>query len=267
MASLSNITPAISIEGTAQDTDKRRGEGTYSKVIDAMDHLRNAGLPYGASITATRFNMATLLNPEYYDFLFNELGITYGWIFEYMPIGRGVETHMMPSPSERRELFELLDKQNKNGRFICDFWSTSPSAEGCLAAGRSYGYLYINWNGDLIPCVFNPYTDTNILDVYNKGGTLTDAVENSPLFKSIRGWQNNYGFLKTNDVGNLMAPCPIRDHFSEYHSMLHEIKAKPADDAAAIALTDAEYYSKMVSYGEEVEAELGPVWKHRFCGL
>jgi hypothetical protein len=150
---------------------------------------------------------------------------------------------------------------------MCDFWSTSPSAEGCLAAGRSYGYLYINWNGDVIPCVFNPYTDANILDIYAQGGTLTDAIENSQLFKSLRKWQHDYGFRKTRGVKNLMAPCPIRDHFSEYRPILQQLHAKPADESAAIALTDNDFYVKMTKYGEEVEKELGPVWQSRFCGL
>lgn len=264
MANLANISPAISIEGTRDDTDLRRGNGTYNKILSAMQHLRNYGVPFGVSITATSKNIGTLLDKSYYDFLFNELKITYGWIFEYMPIGRGVETNLMPKPSERKKLFELLDEQNKQKRFICDFWSTSPSAEGCIAAGRSFGYLYINWNGDVVPCVFNPYSDINILDVFKRGGTLTDAVENSYLFKEIRKWQNSYGFQKGNKANNYLIPCPIRDHYKEYKQILLESKASPIDFSAKIALDDSDYYTKMISYGEEVKKELDPIWKYRF---
>jgi len=266
MASVANITPAISIEGTEFDTDNRRGDGVYEKVMAAMELLRDAGVPIGVSITATKFNIDTLLDDAFYDYLFDELKVTYGWIFEYMPIGRGVETEMMPSPKERRDLFELLDLQNKRGRFMCDFWSTSPSAEGCIAAGRSYGYLYINWNGDVVPCVFNPYSDTNIHNVFEDGGSLTDAVENSRLFQSLRKWQDGYGFRQGNNVKNYMAPCPIRDHYKDYKQILVEVKASPIDEAAAVALSDPDYYKKMVKYGEEVEKQLKPVWNQRFCG-
>jgi MoaA/NifB/PqqE/SkfB family radical SAM enzyme len=266
MASLANITPAISIEGTYIDTDNRRGDGVYDKVMSAMRNLREAGVPYGVSITATTNNIHTLLDESFYDYLFDELKITYGWIFEYMPIGRGVDTELMPSPLQRKQLFELLDIQNRDGRFMCDFWSTSPSAEGCLAAGRSYGYLYINWNGDVIPCVFNPYTDTNIHDVFSAGGTLTSAIEDSTLFKSLRQWQYDYGFRQGNNVGNFMAPCPIRDHYKDYRNMLIDTQATPVDEAAGIALTDPDYFRKMVEYGEEVERQLKPVWDQRFCG-
>lgn len=266
MATLANITPAISIEGSELDTDTRRGDGVYCKVMSAMANLRETGVPFGVSITATKFNINTLLDESFYDYLFDELKITYGWIFEYMPIGRGVETELMPSPEERKNLFEVLDIQNQNGRFICDFWSTSPSAEGCIAAGRSYGYLYINWNGDVIPCVFNPYSDTNIYNVFDQNGTLTDAVENSGLFRSLRTWQSDYGFRQGSKVNNYMAPCPIRDHYKDYKTILIQTKASPTDEAAKVALSDPDYYKKMVKYGEEVEKQLKPVWDHRFCG-
>jgi MoaA/NifB/PqqE/SkfB family radical SAM enzyme len=266
MAEAANISPAISIEGTDIDTDKRRGSGVYKKVMSAMANLRACAVPFGVSITATKHNIDTLLNPSFYDYFFDELKITYGWIFEYMPIGRGVETELMPDANERRRLFEVLDEQNKRGRFICDFWSTSPSAEGCIAAGRSSGYLYINWNGDVVPCVFNPYSDTNINNLYRAGGTLTDAVETSNLFRSIREWQNQYGFRRGEKASNLMAPCPIRDHFKDYRSILLQTQASGIDAPAEIALSDQEYYENMTRYGEEVEQQLQPIWDHRFCG-
>ena len=266
LAKVANVSPAISIEGSQANTDSRRGEGVYGKVLAAMANLREVGVPFGVSITATQNNIGTLLDESYYEFLFEQLKISYGWIFEYMPIGRGVETRLMPSPAQRRQLFEVLDKQNQKGRFICDFWSTSPSAEGCIAAGRSSGYMYIDWNGDLVPCVFNPYTDTNVADVYRRGGDLTDAVENSNLFKSLRVWQHDYGFRRGNRTGNLMTPCPIRDHHREYRDILARTQASPLDEAAAIALTDQDYYEKMVDYGEEIEKQLQDVWDRRFCG-
>jgi len=169
MARAANISPALSIEGSEADTDRRRGPGVYQKVMAAMANLRACGVPFGVSITATKDNLGTLLDSSFYDYLFDELKITYGWIFEYMPIGRGAETALMPDAAERKQLFEVLDEQNRRGRFICDFWSSSPSAEGRIAAGRSSGYLYINWKGQVVPCVFNPYSDTNIEDIYRDG--------------------------------------------------------------------------------------------------
>ena len=44
-----NLSFAISVEGFEEETDFRRGKGTYKKVIDAMDRLREAGCIFGFS--------------------------------------------------------------------------------------------------------------------------------------------------------------------------------------------------------------------------
>ena len=40
MLEVKNLIPAISVEGSAEDTDSRRGKGAYQKVTDAMGLLR-----------------------------------------------------------------------------------------------------------------------------------------------------------------------------------------------------------------------------------
>ncbi len=49
---------------------------------------------------------------------------------------------------------------------------------GCLAAGR--GFIHINPEGNLEPCPFAPYTDTNLTNL-----PLREAL-NSQLLKTIR---------------------------------------------------------------------------------
>ena len=49
MQRVANFTPAISIEGTKEETDMRRGDGTYDKVMRAMDLLKAAHMPFGFS--------------------------------------------------------------------------------------------------------------------------------------------------------------------------------------------------------------------------
>jgi MoaA/NifB/PqqE/SkfB family radical SAM enzyme len=45
--------------------------------------------------------------------------------------------------------------------FIADFWNSATATNGCLAAGRAGGYFHVNWNGDVSPCVFFPYSPIN----------------------------------------------------------------------------------------------------------
>lgn len=56
MAALGNVTTAISVEGWRGRTDERRGVGVFDKVLGAMEQLRKAGVFFGISLTATRYN-------------------------------------------------------------------------------------------------------------------------------------------------------------------------------------------------------------------
>ena len=53
---LGNLTFMLSIEGTPETNDKRRGEGHYDAVMKAMDLLKKYGIVYGTSICYTRDN-------------------------------------------------------------------------------------------------------------------------------------------------------------------------------------------------------------------
>jgi MoaA/NifB/PqqE/SkfB family radical SAM enzyme len=194
MAEVGNITPAISVEGFEEETDKRRGRGVHRRILRAFQNLREAGVPIGISVTAYRDNAEILLSDEFTDFYFNKQGVMYGWIFQYMPIGRKFTLDMMITPEQRVRMYEkekVLLEQKK--LFIADFWNSGALSNGCISAGRSGGYFYIDWNGDVMPCVFTPYSTHNIKEVYNRGGDL-NTILNSPFFKAIRKWQRDYGY-------------------------------------------------------------------------
>ncbi len=171
MAELGNISPAISVEGWEKETDARRGKGTFSKILDTMENLRNAGVPFGISTTATRENAEIILSDEFIDFFLKEQGAVYSWLFQYMPIGRSFTIDLMVTPEQRRWMVEkqmeiIYDKK----LFYVDFWNGGPLTIGCISAGRPGGYFYIDWNGNIAPCVFFPYYIDNLYDIYTSGG-------------------------------------------------------------------------------------------------
>ncbi len=49
MLRVKNFMPTISIEGFEEATDSRRGNGTYQKIIHAMNILKERKLPFGIS--------------------------------------------------------------------------------------------------------------------------------------------------------------------------------------------------------------------------
>ena len=267
LAELGNLTPAISVEGFKKETDERRGKGVFKKVLEAMENLREVGVPFGISLTATKYNAETVISDELVDFFFEKQGAIYGWIFQYMPIGRHQSLDLMVTPEQRKWMFEqekhIIHDKNI---FLPDFWNGGVYSSGCLAGGRAGGYIYIEWNGNVTPCVFYPYSQVNINDVYKNGGYLNDVLK-TPLMKGIRKWQKDYGFGKSGkEVHNLIAPCGIRDHYEFTHDLILKTKPKPIDENAAEAVEDPLYYKGMVKYDKKFQELTDDIWQEEFIG-
>ena len=195
LAKLGNVTPCISVEGFEKQTDERRGKGVHNKIVRAMKALQHEGVPYGISITATSHNIEVLLKEDFYDYYFLELGITYLFQFQMMPVGRGKEViDLMITPQQRVDLFHLWKKLLGERKYpVADFWNSAALTDGCLAYGRWHGYFYVNWHGNVMPCVFVPFYEDNVHDLYNRGLSLADALH-SEFFKRGRKWQAEHGF-------------------------------------------------------------------------
>lgn len=267
MASVGNLIPCISIEGFEEATDARRGKGTWAKIMAATDRLNSAKVPFGVSMTATNQNYQELLSDELLDLFFTEKGAIIGWIFQLMPIGRAVSLDLMLTPEQRLWMWQRTWEQiRKRGIFLADFWNSATLCEGCVSAGRPGGYLYIDWDGKVAPCVFNPYSPININDVYAKEGTtITDAWAD-PFFRAIRTWQYRYGFRESGnkEPKNLLMPCPIRDHHAEMVQMIREYEPDPVDEAAAVALKDPDYHRGLEEFDRELAARSEPIWREKY---
>jgi len=266
---LGNLTPAISVEGMRERTDERRGAGVFDRILQSMANLREAGVPFGLSVTATRFNSEEILSDAFVDFFFGEQGAIYGFLFHYMPIGRSFTLDLMPTPAQRIDLlrrsWEVIEKQRV---FLIDFWNHGPLVQGCISAGRGGGYIYIDWNGKVMPCVFAPYSVANLQDVYAQGGTLND-IWKAPFFAAIRQWQHDYGYSAKNEPqqdGNWLRPCPIRDHYGMYRELIDRYQPEPENEAAREALEDEEYYKGLVAYGMDIGEFSQDIWEQEYLG-
>jgi MoaA/NifB/PqqE/SkfB family radical SAM enzyme len=262
LAELGNVTVAISVEGFEPETDKRRGVGVHRKTERAMRALRNAGVPFGISLTATKENADTLMQENVIEHYFEGLGAIYAWIFHYMPIGRSVDTELMVTPDQRKRMLERqLDLLKNRGLFFIDFWNGGPLSGGCVSGGRSGGYFYIDWNGDIQPCVFVPYAVDNIYEVYNSGRDLSSVLDN-PVFSGWKAWQKDYrGYEGLTPTRNLFTPCPIRDHYDVAYNLLTLHKSKPTNPDASDAIQSEEYRTHMLEYGHQLSLLLDPMWE------
>ncbi len=259
LARVGNLMPAISLEGWRERTDARRGPGVFDRVLAAMAALRRAGVVFGVSLTATRHNAEEILADDLISFLFEKQGALFGWIFHYMPIGRAFTLDLMPTPEQRawmwRRSWEIVRQRRI---LLADFWNHGTVSDGCLSAGRynGGGYMSIDWNGAVSPCVFLPYSPVNIKHVYEQGGTLND-IWADPFFAGIRQWQRDYAARD----GNWLAPCPMRDHHAELRRLLARHEPDPTDGNARAALLDPEYARGLDRYDAAYEELSSPLWR------
>ncbi len=272
MAELGNVVPAISVEGLEEATDARRGQGVFRRILQAMENLRSAGVIFGISLTATRHNAEHILSDEFVDFFFGQQQAVFGWLFQYMPIGRGYTLELLPTPEQRlwmwRRTWQLIRERYI---MLADFWNCGTVSDGCIAAGRDAGYLYIDWSGRVMPCVFVPYSPVNIHDVYQRGGTLDDIYE-VPYFRAIRQWQWDYGFGKQRpeEHGNWLIPCSLRDHYRDGRALIDHYRPEPEDESAKEALADPVYYKGLLAYDQKLQETFDPIWREKYlrsaCG-
>jgi MoaA/NifB/PqqE/SkfB family radical SAM enzyme len=253
---LGNLTPAISVEGLEKTTDRYRGKGIFKRVLDSMEYMRQAGVPFGISVTVGSNNIEEVGSNEFLDFFFLKQNVFYAFYFQYLPIGRTINLKNMPSPEQRIDFYNEIQEVIQSKRyFIIDFWNHGNLVNGCIAAGREDGYLYIDWEGKVMPCVFIPYSAGNIIDTYSAGGSLNDLWQ-SDFFREIRNWQRDYRDNQNNDIPlslRWLMPCPFRDHHDRFGKWVQEFKPEPEDMEADKSISSDNYSHYMCDYGRRLE--------------
>lgn len=265
LAACANVTLAVSVEGFERETDYRRGKGTFKKILEALECLRQVGVPFGISVTATSKNVDLLLSDEFYQYYFEEQGACYMWQFQLMPIGRGKdEVDLMVVPEKRVQLFRKWERLLSEKKYcLADFWNSGVLARGCIAYGRPGGYAYIDWHGNVTPCAFIPYYVDNIYDLYDHGKTLADAMF-SDFMKKGRKWQREYGFANWKKPKNWLMPCSIRDHYEIFRNSVLCTDVKPEDTKAKEALESPEYFQMLKNYDEELQSLTEQIWETEY---
>ncbi len=239
LSRLGNVLPAISVEGWEGETDARRGPGAFQKILAAMAHLREEGVLFGFSATATRRNNELIMSEDFVRFLAKQ-GCFIGWYFNYIPIGKKPTLDLMPTPEQRiYRRQRLVELRKKAPLILADFWNDGPLVGGCIAGDR---YLHINSRGDVEPCVFVHFSVDNIREK-----SLAEIL-NSDFFKAIRRRQPY--------SPNYFRPCLIIDHPHLLRELIGECAAHPTHpDAEGILREfsdDLDRYA--LTYGKMADA-------------
>jgi len=237
-----NVMPQISIEGFEEETDERRGKGTFKKVIKVMDVLKRNRVPFGYSVCVTRKNAEVVVSDEFVDLMI-EKGALIGWYFLYMPVCGDKNTKLMPTPEQRNNQRLCLDQiRATKPIFIIDFWNDAPYVGGCIAAKY---YCHITNFGDVEPCIFTHFTQVNI-----KNTSLKEAMK-CQFFKEIRKRQPY--------SPNLLMPCMLIDHPKVIKELCQTCKLRPTHSDAQALIEDLE--GDLDRYSQKVHRIYDKVWK------
>jgi len=248
LARLGNVVPLLSIEGFEKETDARRGKGVFQKIMQAMDNLREEGVPFGFSAMVTRFNVDRVLSDEFNDMLINK-GCLLGWHFLYIPMGRKPNPRLMPTPEQRLMMYEKGARMIRAQKplLLIDFWNDAPYTGGCIAGAQHF--FHINAHGDVEPCIFIHYAVDNV-----KEKSLKECLK-SPFFKAFRERQPY--------SPNLLRPCAILDHPHVLREILAEFQPYPTHPDSEVLVTTL--HDHLDQYAEKAAQLLDPVWERDFA--
>ncbi|MHB1417676.1 MAG: radical SAM protein, partial [Chloroflexota bacterium] len=247
MHRLGNVVPIFSLEGFEEDTDARRGQGTFQKVMQAMDFSRKYGLFFGFSSMLTRDNLDTVIGDPFNDMLVQK-GAILGWHFLYMPVGRDPDLSLMPTPEQRERMRTHGASRIRAEKplFVADFWNDAPWVGGCIAGGRQY--IHINSYGDVEPCIFCHFATDNV-----KEKSLFECLQ-SPYFKAIQARQ------PYNE--NLLRPCMLIDHPHVFRELYKEYQPHPTHPGAEDMV--GPLAPTLDRYSQEAGAILDRAWREDF---
>ena len=242
---LGNITFMLSIEGTMETNDARRGEGHYEAVLKAMELFRKYGIIFGISVCYTRDNIEAVTSDEFFDFITKQ-GARFGFYFHYMPVGSNAVPELIPTTDQRRKMIERIryirSKDCNIPFYPMDFQNDGEYVGGCIAGGRNY--FHINAAGDAEPCVFIHYSNTNIHE-----NSVLEMLQ-SPLFKAFHEGQP---FNR-----NHLRPCPMLENPELIRKMVHESGAHGTNEESEESVEHLT--AKTLPYATEWAPEADKIW-------
>ena len=191
----------------------------------------------------TSQNFDSIVSDEYVKFLVDK-GVLFAWIFTYMPVGLGAPTELLATADQRAKMYDIVRKNWRNNVpiFFADFWNDGEYTGGCIAGARRY--MHINAAGDVEPCAFIHYSDSNIREK-----SLLECYK-SPLFKSYQAHQPFNS--------NMLRPCPLLDNPGKLSEMVHETGAKSTDYVRPEDVDELE--SKTRAAADAWAEKSAPIW-------
>jgi len=224
LSEIGNSAMYFSLEGPEDETDRRRGNGVFNKVSQAMQQLQERGVPLGANILVTPLNFDAVTSGSFVQALVKRGSLQVRY-FPYKPVGDHPDLSLLLSPSQRKILYERVIQIRKTFPVIAVDHENDMPLGGCFAT-NGIG-IYISAEGRLEPCGILHYSDS----VLTEGQSLDVAFQNSPLLKGMRSLYRS------------QAGCLLHDRPRELLELLKNIFPETYKNFPDIALL--EQYAEM----------------------
>jgi len=161
MRRLGNVTPLISVEGTATVSDERRGRGgVLSKTLRGIENCLKHKVFTGVCTSVCQTNYHDLVSAAWIDRLI-EMGVMYTWFHVYRPMGPDACDDLCLSPQQQLELRKfVVETRAQKPIIIIDAYFDGEGEALCPAAtGITH---HINPWGDIEPCPIVQFTKESI---------------------------------------------------------------------------------------------------------
>ena len=220
---LGNVTPLVSIDGSEEQNDDRRGQGVYRAVQEGLARLHENKILFGVATTATGRNLDDVLSDAYVQQII-DCGAMYLWYYVYRPVGADPSPEFCVSREQmlglRRRLLQL--RRRHPIVLIDTYWDAQGRAVCPAALGLGF---HIGPQGSIEPCPPLSFACQSIGD--NQGDLFTTINQS----EFLRGFQE---FVDQRTRG-----CVILEHPQELVEYMRGMGAGDYSGRDALAEIDA----------------------------
>ena len=178
---LGNCTPLVSIEGTGEVSDLRRGsKDVLTKTLRGLRNCLDQKLLTGVATSLCQTNIDDLLTEKWLHKLI-DWGVHYTWYHTYRPVGPKINSALALRPDQLVKVRKFVVEQRaKTPIALIDAYYDDQGQALCpMATGISH---HISPRGHVEPCPIIQFAKENVHD--SRG--IYDVLTSSPFLKDFR---------------------------------------------------------------------------------
>ena len=178
---LGNVTPLVSIEGTAVVSDERRGRtAVLDKSLAGLEACARNRLVTGVATSVCKTNIDDLVQESWLRRLI-DLGVHYAWFHTYRVVGPKPTAEIALTPEEvlRVRRFIVRMRAKLPIAIIDAYWDDEGQALCPMATGVSH---HISPYGDIEPCPIIQFATESVYD----GPSVYETMTSSSFLKDFR---------------------------------------------------------------------------------